>query len=144
MDNNSNSKKQNDSIDRVYFENLSEEQKKEVVDAYVEGRKAEARAKVAAADKAEADVKKSEAETENVKANTSKTERERKKLTTEQRIAIGVFGFTVISYFASKFLGFRMMDKIHDHSDNSIARLTEEDEQVKRTTISETAKSMFK
>lgn len=134
MDNNSKNQKQNDSLEKMIFESLTDEQKSEVAIAFVEAKQADARAKKATADKAEAEVKKTTAETENVNAEIKKTEAEVKKFTVEKIVAVAGLAITATIGVGKLLVPCLITKRNQEHHDNEVMKYSDNEREIENQT----------
>lgn len=133
MDNSKN-QKQNDSLEKMIFESLTDEQKSEVAIAFVEAKQADARAKKATADKAEAEVKKTTAETANVNAEIQKTEAEVKKFTVEKIVAVAGLAITATIGVGKLLVPCLITKRNQEHHDNEVMKYSDNEREIENQT----------
>ena len=132
MDNSN--KKQNDSLEKVIFDSLTDEQKAEVAIAFVEAKQADARAKKATADKAEAEVKKTTAETANVNAEIEKTEAEVKKFTVEKIVAVAGLAITATIGVGKLLVPCLITKRNQEHHDREMMKYSDNEREIENQT----------
>lgn len=134
MDNNSKNQNKNDSLEKMIFESLTDEQKSEVAIAFVEAKQADARAKKATADKAEAEVKKTTAETANVNAEIQKTEAEVKKFTVEKIVAVAGLAITATIGVGKLLVPCLITKRNQEHHDNEVMKYSDNEREIENQT----------
>ena len=134
MDNNSKNQNKNDSLEKMIFESLTDEQKSEVAIAFVEAKQADARAKKATADKVEAEVKKTTAETANVNAEIQKTEAEVKKFTVEKIVAVAGLAITATIGVGKLLVPCLITQRNQEHHDNEVMKYSDNEREIENQT----------